>query len=205
MAEPRDLRDLVGEDVPDEELDRLRRVHELLVAAGPPAELSPLLESAPPVGAHEPRDGRFSFLPQRRLGTAFAVAAGIAAIAFAAGYFTGKREFSAESTVAMRGTSLSPNGAASIRLGAQDNAGNVPMVVHVRGLPKLAGRGYYTLYLTRKRKPVVSCGTFTVEGPTQPATIQLSVPYALGRYDGWVVARERPRGPHPGPVVLTTF
>lgn len=205
MAEPRDLRDLVGHDVPDGELDRLRRVHELLVAAGPPAELSPVLESAPPVGASEPRDGRFSFLPQRRLGTAFAVAAGIAAIAFAAGYFTGKREFSAESTVAMRGTQVAPNAVASIGVGKEDEAGNVPMVVHVRGLPKLAARGYYTLYLTRERKPVVQCGTFTVEGPAKPTKVQMSVPYTLRRYDGWVVSRERPRGPHPGPVVLTTF
>jgi hypothetical protein len=205
MAEPKDLRELVGEDVPSEELDRLRRVHDLLVTAGPPPELSPVLESAPPVDLRETREGRFSFLPQRRLGTAFAVAVGIAAIAFGAGYFTGKREFTSEATITMRGTSVAPNGAASIRVGKEDKAGNVPMVVHVRGLPKLAARGYYTLYLTRERKPVVQCGTFTVEGSTKPTKVQLSVPYALQRFDGWVVSRERPRGPHPGPVVLTTF
>lgn len=205
MAEPRDLRDLVGEDLPDEELERLRRVHELLVAAGPPAELSPMLEAAPPVGEQEPREGRFSFLPQRRLGTAFAVAVAIAAIAFGAGYFTGKREFDSVGRRDMHGTALAPNAVASIRVGAEDKAGNVPMIVHVRGLPKLAARGYYTLYLTRKRRPVVSCGTFTVEGPTKPTKIQLSIPYTLARYDGWVVSQERPRGPHPGPVVLTTF
>jgi hypothetical protein len=205
MAEPKDLRDLIEEDVPSEELDRLRRVHELLVTAGPPPELSPVLESAPPVDLRETREGRFSFLPKRRLGTAFAVAVGVAAIAFGAGYFTGKREFSSEWTRAMRGTALAPGAVASIRIGKEDNAGNVPMIFSVRGLPKLAARGYYTLYLTRKRKPVVSCGTFTVEGSTNPTKVQLSVPYSLGRYDGWVVSRERPRGPHPGPVVLTTF
>jgi anti-sigma-K factor RskA len=205
MAEPKDLRDLVGEDVPDEELERLRRAHELLVAAGPPPELSPMLEAAPPVGPSEPREGRLSFLPRRRLGTAFAVAVAIAAIAFGAGYFTGKREPGSERTVDMRGTALAPSAAASIKVGAEDKAGNVPMVVHVRGLPKLAARGYYTLYLTRKRKPVVSCGAFTVVGPTKTTEVQLSIPYMLGRYDGWVVSRERPRGPHPGPVVLTTF
>jgi hypothetical protein len=205
MAEPKDLRDLVGEDVPDEELERLSRVHELLVAAGPPAELSPMLEAAPSVGAPEPRGGRLSFLPRRRLGTAFALAVGIAAIAFGAGYFTGKREFSSERTVAMGGTRLAPNAVASIRVGKEDKAGNVSMIVRVRGLPKLPQRGYYTLYLTRKRKPVAPCGTFTVEAPTKPTEVQLSIPYGLGRYDGWVVSRERSRGPHPGPVVLTTF
>jgi hypothetical protein len=205
VAESKDLRDLVGEDVPDEELERLRRAHELLLAAGPPPELSPMLEAAPPVGPGEPREDRFSFLPRRRLGTAFAVAVAVAAIAFGAGYFTGKREFNSERTIGMRGTTLAPSAAASIRVGAEDEGGNIPMIVQVRGLPKPAGRGYYTLYLTRKHKPVVSCGTFTVEGLTKPTKIQLSIPYTLGRYDGWVVSRERPRGAHPGPVVLTTF
>lgn len=205
MAEPKDLRDLVGDDVSDEELARLRRAHELLVAAGPPPELSPTLATAPPVGVRKEREGRFSFLPQRRLGTAFALAVGLAAVAFAAGYFTGKREFSSEHTVAMRGTTLAPNAAASIKVGTEDKAGNVPMVVSVRGLPKPQGRGYYTLYLTRERKPVAPCGTFTVEGAGKLASFQLSVPYTLRRFDGWVVAREQPRGRHPGPVVLTTF
>lgn len=205
MSEPRDLRDLVGDDVGEEELDRLRRAHELLVAAGPPPELSPVLREAPSVRARDDgREGRFSFLPQRRLGTAFAVAVAIAAIAFGAGYFTGKKEFGSEATHAMRGTALAPNAVASIEVGARDNAGNVPMLVHVRGLPRLAARGYYTLYLTRKGRIVVSCGTFTVAGPTKPATVQLSVPYTLERFDGWVVSRERPRGKHPGPVVLST-
>src|SRR5581483_793290 len=44
-----DFRELVGDEGGREELDRLRRVHELLVAAGPPAELSPRVANPPQV------------------------------------------------------------------------------------------------------------------------------------------------------------
>ena len=38
-----DLRDLIGDDVDPEELNRLQRVHTLLEQAGPPPSLSPSL------------------------------------------------------------------------------------------------------------------------------------------------------------------
>lgn len=201
MAERRDLRHLVGEDLAAEELERLGRVHELLLTAGPPPELSPVLEQAPRVDVRERRDGRFSFLPRRRLGAAFAVAGGIAAIGFGAGFLVAHagRGFDSTYTVDMRGTAAAPRAVGSIKVGKRDASGNVPMLVHVRGLPQLAGRDYYELYLTRNRRPVVTCGTFTV---SDRATFRLSVPYTLKRYDGWVVTRERPRAPHPGPVVM---
>ena len=41
MSREPDFDALVGADVPGEERDRLRRAHELLVAAGPPPELAP--------------------------------------------------------------------------------------------------------------------------------------------------------------------
>jgi hypothetical protein len=204
VAEPRDLRDLVGDDVPPEELERLRRVHDLLLAAGPPPELSPAVTQPPAIGAREPREGRLSFLPRRRLGTVFAGALGLAAIAFGAGYLAGHggRGFEAKGTVVMRGTALAPKAVASIEIGKADASGNIPMLVHVRGLPKPSGRDYYELYLTRRREPVVSCGTFSAAGRTN---FRLSVPYTLRRYDGWVVTRERPGSEHPGKIVLTTF
>src|SRR5207245_1293825 len=52
--------ELIGADAPAEERERLRRVHELLVAAGPPAELPPSLETVP-----EP-EPQVTLLPQRR-------------------------------------------------------------------------------------------------------------------------------------------
>jgi Anti-sigma-K factor rskA len=206
MSEPKDLHDLVGEDVSAEELARLRRVHELLIAAGPPPELSPTLERAPTVGETGQREGRLFFLPQRRLGAALLAAAAVAALAFGAGYLAGHagRGFQSERTVVMRGTAAARQAVASIEIGAPDKGGNTPMLVHVRGLSKLPTRGYYELYLTKSRRPIVTCGTFRVKG-TETTSFRLSIPYSLKRYDGWVITRERVGRPKPGPVVLTTF
>src|SRR4051794_41943180 len=46
-----DFEDLVGTDLEPEERDRLRRAHDLLIAAGPPPELPPAL--ADPMGPPE--------------------------------------------------------------------------------------------------------------------------------------------------------
>src|SRR5262249_58223553 len=48
MSRPTDFIELVGDDGSPEELERMRRVHELLIQAGPPAELSSELQQAPP-------------------------------------------------------------------------------------------------------------------------------------------------------------
>lgn len=208
MAEERDLRDLIGEDVSVEELERLRRVHEILLAAGPPPELSPTLQAVPHVDArHVRREGAFSWLPRRRLGTAFALATCLGAIAFGAGYFAGEagKGFERSRTVVMRGTAVAPRAVASIEIGKPDSSGNTEMVVHVRGLPAPATREYYELYLTKDRKPVLTCGTFTVGKPGGTTTVRLSIPYSLKHYDGWIVSRERVKRATPGPVVLTTF
>src|SRR5438445_220147 len=73
-----DFHDLVGGEGTPEELAQLRRAHELLIAAGPPPELSPRLAEAPSA------IGRTSWLPQRRRAAALALAAGVAAAAGAA-------------------------------------------------------------------------------------------------------------------------
>ncbi|MEP7334479.1 MAG: hypothetical protein ABI717_01745, partial [Actinomycetota bacterium] len=65
--------ELIG-DLPPDERERLRRVHELLVAAGPPPELPQLL-SSPPVRAL-----------RRRRAAALLVAAALALAAFGAGW-----------------------------------------------------------------------------------------------------------------------
>ena len=63
MSDTPDFRELVGEDLPRDEEERLRRVHELLVAAGPPPELPPHLQE--PVEPEQERDN-VSYLPRRR-------------------------------------------------------------------------------------------------------------------------------------------
>ena len=77
--------ELVGDDVEGAERDRLRRVHELLVAAGPPHELSPELEAGP--------DMLVTYRRRRRGGASrrplvLAAAALVIAAAFLAGYMS---------------------------------------------------------------------------------------------------------------------
>src|SRR5919201_1786294 len=71
---------------PEEEA-RLRRVHELLVRAGPPPDLPPALERTPE--AAEAEIVQFPLLPRRRWAVAALVAATLVAIAFGGGYLLG--------------------------------------------------------------------------------------------------------------------
>ena len=187
MTGPPELRDLFDDDLPAEERARLQRVHDLLVEAGPPPELPPSLAEAPHHGAQPP-----SWLPRRRLGAGLSLAATIVVVAFLGGYVAGFRHNSFDSTraVSMHGTAAAPGAEALIKLGAADEGGNWPMKVTVRGLPRLSGRAYYELFLTRKGKPIAPCGGFNVKAGT--TTLQFTVPYSLRRFDGWIVTRVDP-------------
>ena len=205
MTRRRDLRDLVGEDVPAPELERLRKVHDLLVAAGPPPELPPVLADAPALRAPgEPDAEVVRFLPRRRIGAALSLAAAVAVVAFGAGLLFGqaRTDFESEREVAMRGTKQAPRASATIRIGESDPAGNTAMLVTVRGLPQLEGRAYYELYLTVKGRIVFSCGSFNTA--KRAATFHVNVPYAIRPAHGWVVTIQRPPYEKHGPTVLTT-
>jgi hypothetical protein len=169
-----DFDDLVGVDLTPEDRARLRRAHEALVAAGPPAE----------VPAHLTRpSGRVVRFPRRRV-LAVGLAAALTAGAFGGGYLArGEDGLETDFAVDMERTA-----AASARAGGelvvfrQDEAGNWPMAMTVWGLPE----GVYELLLTRDGKPVASCGTFLVRKRT---VAHLTAPYKLKSYDGWVVTR----------------
>ena len=208
MSRERDLRELIGEDVPPAELDRLRRVHDLLVAAGPPPELSETLAEVPAPTAEQPFENVVPFMPRRRVGVAIVLAASLAAAAFFAGWAIANRDDGAfEATgkpILMTGTPLAANARASLRLAKTDGSGNTKLQMRVNGLPEVSGRTYYELYLTRKGDLAVTCGPFRVgEGTT---TVVLSIPYSLkgGVYDGWVVTRERAGGPPHAAILMRT-
>jgi hypothetical protein len=198
--------ELIGGDdlTPDEEAT-LRRVHELLVEAGPPPALPPALEH--PLALEEAEVIEYPFFARRRNGAIAIIAVAAALAAFAGGYAFGHSKSKPASlavgrTVAMHGT---PGRLGVISVGAPDKAGNWPMLVSVDGLPAQASpRSYYELWLTRNGKPVAPCGGFRVHGRT--TTVTLSVPYRLSRFDGWVVTAQQPNAAEngPGPVVLTT-
>jgi hypothetical protein len=195
--------ELLGDDVPAGELARLRRVHDALVASGPPPELSPPLREPP----GRPHAEVVPILPRgypRRRGAAAAVlAAALAIAAFGGGYLAASDEFEATRIVKMRGTDAAPNARASIQLGKPDDGGNWPMVLTIQGLQPLPGRGYYELYLTRDGEPLAQCGTFDVEGDGQ-TKVQLSAAYDLERFDGWVVLKHVPPAPPSDEILLTT-
>ena len=62
------------------------------------------------------------------------------------------------------------------------------MVVTVDGLDRLKDGDYYTLFMTRNGKPIVTCGTFNV-GENGVTTVPLSVAYDLDRFDGLMLAK----------------
>lgn len=182
-----EFRELVGKDVPEAERERLEAVHDMLIAAGPPPELSPALHEPPATGA------TVSFLPRRRRVALLLIAAAIAAAAFGGGYFAGghghasARTFRSAFAVQMHGTAAAPNALATLEIADVDEAGNWPMLVTVQGLPQLPKGSYYELYLTRNGRIAATCGTFTVHsGKTK---VSLNAPYKLKTFDGWIVTK----------------
>lgn len=178
---PVDFDALAGDDLERDERARLLRVHEMLLEAGPPPELTPGLRApkAPPPAT-------VTWLPRRRRGTVLLVAAAFAVAVFGAGWLGGahSKATHTERTIAMSG----PGGAsASLAVLRVDRAGNWPMVMTVSGLAVLPLGQTYALWLTKHGKLEASCGTFTVGAGT--TTVGLNAPYRLTEYDGWIVVR----------------
>jgi hypothetical protein len=199
-----------GVEEPDER-ERLRRVHELLVEAGPPPELSPALATAAPrveteTSAEDERD--FSWLPKRRLGAALVLVGAVLAGTFGLGYLVGGSESEGGKTAGIqisRTAPLTGAGEASgvVNVGRRDADGNWRMILTVRGLAPLSGGDYYTLALAKRGKPVVTCGTFNVADRTQ-RTLRMSAAYDLKGFDGWVVTRWDAKTHRDTPVLWTT-
>jgi hypothetical protein len=194
-----DFDDLVG-DVPADERDRLLRVHEMLVQAGPPPEIPPELEGptlamtlGKPQRSHRHVQRRFALL---------AAAFVVLALVFLGGYITGNDSTATGRLIRLQGTALAPKAEGSLRVQDADPAGNYPMTFAALGLPKLPPRGYYAVYLTRNGKIWAPCGTFVVKSTMVGVSVQLNAPYNLKRGDGWVVTRQAPGVHTPGPVVL---
>jgi hypothetical protein len=196
-----DLVDLEGLDASEEA--RLRRVHELLVQAGPPPDLPPALKR-PPSAPAEAEVTQFPMLPRRRWPLIAVVAAAVALLAFGGGYLIGhekKKATSFETTrvVPMKGR----NALALLRVAPKDDAGNTPMELEVNNLPQQKAEGdYYELWLTRDGRAVVPCGAFRVNART--TTVRLSVPYDFRHFQGWVVTKQTATKHTPGPIVLST-
>jgi len=198
-----DFSQLVGEDVPADERDRLEQVHRMIVAAGALPELPLALQKAPL--AEEPHEASvaFSFLP-RRGGRILTLAAGFALLCLVIGYVIGNHRsgFTTDFTVAMKSTSAAPGADAVLKVGKLDAAHNWPLELQVVGLKELPNGGWYTLYLTKDRKPSEVCGRFRVHAGT--TTVQMNAPYDFRNYDGWIVTATTSTG-RPGPALLANY
>jgi anti-sigma-K factor RskA len=194
MTLPPDFDELVGRDVPPEERARLYRAHQLLIQAGPPPELSPDLDTVPwPDEALTPLWGRPKKTGFRRPLVLAAALASALVVGLVLGQATSssKSSINAWQTIRLGGTQLASNASGTLELARRDSQGNYEMVLRVKGLPRLAGSGYYTLDLTKDGKAVVPCGTFNVNGET---VVRMNAAYDLAHFDknGWVVTRETP-------------
>jgi len=167
----RDFHNLVDvEGLTADEQARLERVHDLLVAAGPPTELPSGLER-PPAQVIE-----FPVWRRRRLvAVALVAAVTVAVAAFGGGYVVGHENgMHVTQVIALHG---SQNELASLRIGESDSVGNTPMILTVTGMPKQGDRSYYELFTWRDGKLGFPCTGFRVVG--DKTTVHFTVPYEL--------------------------
>jgi hypothetical protein len=177
-----DFDKLVGTDLEPTERERLERVHDLLVAAGPPPDLA--TQKVLPLRS------------RRRRGALLAFAAALAIAAFALGAAVGDRSAGrpVEFVVAMTGTDLARRASGSLTVFALDDAGNWPMEMKIAGLEPRAGGRPFELWLTKNGKLSALCGSF-VTGSDGAAGVPMNAPYRFTDFDGWVVVEEGSKTP----------
>jgi hypothetical protein len=175
-ARPPEFDDLLGPEVTGEERERLRRVHDLLVAAGPPPEVGRAIAPDTNVVPFRGRQGRRGLI---------ALAATLAtAAAFTIGLVVATGDDPAvDQVIAMSG----PSGAtASLEVYDIDEAGNWPMLLDVRGLDPSADGDRFELWLTRDGKPTALCGSFLTNDDGR-AIVSMNAPWRFSDFDGWAV------------------
>ncbi len=180
-----DFDELVGEGVDGHERARLLRVHELLVAAGPPPDAP---QATPPSTT-----GQVVALarPARRRGALLALAAALGLFLFAVGVVVGtsRDEPGTFDVVTMVGTPAAAGATGSIELFDADEAGNWPMEVSVAGLEPSGDGSTYELWLTSNGELAVLCGSFLTESDGT-TVVPMNAPYRLTEFDGWIVVEE---------------
>src|SRR6185312_626246 len=145
-----DVVDLTGVSPEDEA--RLRRVHSMLIEAGPPQELPASMGRAPATPAAKV--------------VALLIAAAVAAACFGGGYVLANQAHSSKGAihvvrvVPMQGVQ---NSAAALRVGSADGNGNWPIQLTVNGLKPLQDDSrYYLMVLQGNGKRPIFCGSFEV-------------------------------------------
>jgi hypothetical protein len=184
-----DLRDLVGDDVPEPELERLRRVDALLRSMPPAPEVPSSLTEA--VRAIPGRPGR----SRKRLAAVVGLAAALAAATFAVGVWVGGDSGDTElaARITLDATAQAPSGAQMvIDIRPIDDAGNWRMAADVTDLPPLPTGGFYEVWLTKGDELEASCGRFVVDDHGRAENVWLNAPYVFDGFDRWVVVAVLP-------------
>jgi hypothetical protein len=200
------MRDLVGNDVTEPELDRLARADGLLRRMPPSPEVPASLTAA--VLAIPGRDR--SPRRRRRVVVGVAVAAALAAATFGVGLWVGGGDSGGElaDRIVLNPTSAAPSQAQMvINVLPIDPAGNWAMSAEVTGLPMLPLGGYYEVWMTKAGELAVTCGRFIVDSVGEAHDVWLNAPYKFKEYDRWVVVAVSPQGEQSdrlldGPVVV---
>jgi hypothetical protein len=201
MTRGPDFDDIVGSDLGLEEREQLARVHDLLVVAGPPPELTPEVEGGPTLAMT--LGGRKRRVERRVALLAAAVV--VIILAFLGGFVAGNGSddgVASVRTLSLVGTPRAPGALASLRVQPRDEAGNWPMTLNATGLPKLPRDAYYAVFVTRNGKIFAPCGNFVVKSKSGGVSVKLNAPYQLRRGDGWVVTKHTLGSRGAGPVVL---
>ena len=180
-----DLDELVGADLEPEERARLERVHELLIAAGPPPEPG----AAPLELRRRPRRGAL---------LALAAALAVTAFALGAALVDGAGGRNLDFTETMTGTAAAADATASLAVFDLDDAGNWPMELTVADLPPAPSGRPYELWLTRAGELAALCGGFFTSS-NGSAAVPMNAPYRFDDFDGWVIVEQGSETP-----VLTT-
>jgi hypothetical protein len=179
-----DFEELVGTDLDPAERARLERVHDLLVAAGPPPDY------AAPVRL--PLAEVVELRPRRRAAlVAIAAALAVALFAFGAALSDDSTRSGAPfpGTIAMEGTTAAQSASASLEVLDRDAAGNWPMTFAVEDLAPAASGRPFELWLTRDGKLGALCGSFRTD-EKGAAVVPMNAPYDFSEYNGWVVVEE---------------
>ncbi len=196
MNDRPDLRDLVADDVPEAERERLRAAHEALRSVPAPPEVPDSLTERILAIPRERSASR-----RRRLVGALALAAAIAGAAFGIGFWAGDSQdgLPVAEVLTLNATPSGPSGTRMvIEVLPVDRAGNWAMLGDVQGLPPLPEGGVYEVWMTKGTTLAARCGRFVVDEHGEARNVWLNAPYPLTEYDRWVVVAVMPGEPPSG-------
>lgn len=199
--------ELIGAETTGVERERLRNAHELLLQAGPPAELPPELLKAPQMGIVNLQERRR--VMKRRTLVLLAAALAVVAVFFA-GYAVSSQQNNKSASgsgptkvISLKGTALAPRARATLAVWKSQGS-NLPMRLQVVGLRRLPPHTYYDVYLVRNGQvePWGLCGSFVADTSGRVMTLKFNAPYGHEKGDTWVVTRPGPGNTEPGKTVL---